>query len=393
MLDKNIDKSWYIYCHTNKVNGKKYVGITCKKNPNQRWNNGRGYKPNVSKNESDSIFYRAILKYGWDNFEHEILRSDVKTLEEANNLESYYIKKYNSCVFFKNSNGYNMTLGGDGTKGHPISDVSKIKIGNANKNIHKRGNSGMSKKVFYDGIIFECAEDCCEYIGIDVFTLRSYLRRDRKVPKDIFLKGLRYLEEDFKPNKEYKINKYKKIICGGKIYNKVSELSEEYNIKYDTLLSYLSGKNGIQEPFLSLGLTYVGEEPIKTKQKKARKIISVVHSNKQVICDDKIYISIKECSKEYKIKDTTMSKWLTGKNNMPQKFIDLGLKYLDNPMEYNKKITKHKVVLYNGVEYSCIKDLSTFLGVPPTTLSSYLNNKRKTPKYLLDGELKFKKGD
>lgn len=54
-----------VYCHTNKLNNKRYVGIT-KQEPKVRWQNGYGYRGN-------EYFFRAIQKYGWDNFEHEIL--------------------------------------------------------------------------------------------------------------------------------------------------------------------------------------------------------------------------------------------------------------------------------------------------------------------------------
>lgn len=36
-------KSYVLYCHTNKLNGKKYIGITSQV-PRKRWNNGNGYK-------------------------------------------------------------------------------------------------------------------------------------------------------------------------------------------------------------------------------------------------------------------------------------------------------------------------------------------------------------
>ena len=42
-----------------------------------------------------SKYYYAILKYGWLNVHHEILRDNL-TVEEANNLEKYYIKYYKS---------------------------------------------------------------------------------------------------------------------------------------------------------------------------------------------------------------------------------------------------------------------------------------------------------
>lgn len=53
------------------------------------------------------MFYNAIKRYGWDNFEHKVLE-DHLTREEAKKKEIYYIKKYDSFY-----NGYNRTFGGD----------------------------------------------------------------------------------------------------------------------------------------------------------------------------------------------------------------------------------------------------------------------------------------
>ena len=61
-----IKKVWCIYMHTNKINGKKYIGQTFQ-NIEYRWRqDGSGYK--------GQPFYNAIEKYGWDNFEHKILK-------------------------------------------------------------------------------------------------------------------------------------------------------------------------------------------------------------------------------------------------------------------------------------------------------------------------------
>lgn len=82
-----MEKEYYIYMHKNKINGKIYIGQTCQ-TPTRRWRKGEGYK-------GCTYFYNAIQKYGWDNFEHIVLKEGL-TQEEANNEESYLIKKYNS---------------------------------------------------------------------------------------------------------------------------------------------------------------------------------------------------------------------------------------------------------------------------------------------------------
>ena len=90
-----------VYCHTNKVNGKKYIGITSEKYPSHRFHRGKGYK-------SCTVFYRAIKKYGWDSFETEIL---YKNLSEADalRLERELVLRYRTK---EAKYGYNMVDGG-----------------------------------------------------------------------------------------------------------------------------------------------------------------------------------------------------------------------------------------------------------------------------------------
>ena len=110
------EKKRCIYIHVNKVNGKVYVGQTVHQDnlTKRTHTDGSGYKNIRSK------FWRAIQKYGWDNFEHIILEKDIPTLELANEREQYWIDFYDSY-----NNGYNSTLGGDGTKGRIFSDEEK----------------------------------------------------------------------------------------------------------------------------------------------------------------------------------------------------------------------------------------------------------------------------
>lgn len=52
-----------------------------------------------------------MVKYGIDNFLFEVIEECKR--ENLNEREIYWIKQYNSFFFDKNSNGYNLTRGGD----------------------------------------------------------------------------------------------------------------------------------------------------------------------------------------------------------------------------------------------------------------------------------------
>lgn len=93
--------AYLIYKHTNKLNGKVYIGQTGR-SVNQRWGNSGQYYKQCSK------FWNAIQKYGWSNFSHEILVDQIKTRTEANILEQYYIEVIYDSINF----GYNISKGG-----------------------------------------------------------------------------------------------------------------------------------------------------------------------------------------------------------------------------------------------------------------------------------------
>lgn len=111
-----------VYKHTT-PSGKVYIGITGQK-PEQRWQNGNGYKNNEH-------FYRAILKYDWENIEHDVL-CDGLTKQQACDKEIELIAKYDST---NRDKGYNNSYGGEipwnaGKKGlykHTKETINKMK--------------------------------------------------------------------------------------------------------------------------------------------------------------------------------------------------------------------------------------------------------------------------
>ena len=91
---------YILYEHRNKINGKRYIGIT--NNTTKRWyGKGKHYA-------KCPYFFAAIQKYGWDNFEHNVLIYDL-TREEASRLEKHYIKTLKTC---DKAFGYNLAEGG-----------------------------------------------------------------------------------------------------------------------------------------------------------------------------------------------------------------------------------------------------------------------------------------
>ena len=111
-----------VYKHTS-PNGRVYIGITSQA-PETRWQRGNGYRNN-------SYFTRAINKYGWDSFKHEILYRDLSE-EKAKEIEIQLISEYKSN---QRKYGYNISSGGESKKGTKISDWQKERIrqGNINK--------------------------------------------------------------------------------------------------------------------------------------------------------------------------------------------------------------------------------------------------------------------
>ena len=94
-----------IYKVTNKQNNKVYIGQTVK-SLSQRQSE---HKHRFLYENPHNKFYNAIKKYGWDNFDWEVLEeSNDWTYDILDEKEKYYIQLYDSI-----QSGYNILKGGN----------------------------------------------------------------------------------------------------------------------------------------------------------------------------------------------------------------------------------------------------------------------------------------
>jgi group I intron endonuclease len=112
----------------NLIDGKMYIGKTKYTLEHRKKEHIKSIDKRVN-----SLLYRAIKKYGIDNFEWSVL-CECKSEDELNKMEVDYISKYNTF-----NSGYNMTTGGDG--GYTFSDEVLKRIGeNTSVRNEKFGN-------------------------------------------------------------------------------------------------------------------------------------------------------------------------------------------------------------------------------------------------------------
>ena len=109
-----------IYKSTNKVNKKVYIGLTTLSLNKRK----KKHKQDADTHRYNSYFHSAIRKYGWDNFKWEVIDKH-NVFNVLQKLERLYVIKYESNNRFW---GYNLTEGGEGSKGLKHTEKSKTKM-------------------------------------------------------------------------------------------------------------------------------------------------------------------------------------------------------------------------------------------------------------------------
>lgn len=212
-----------VYMHTT-PDGKRYVGMTCQQ-LSKRWRGGRGYS-------NTSYFYRAILKYGWDNIKHEVLEEGL-TLEEAAQREQYYIELYKTQ---DRKHGYNICNGGQtGWAGLKHSEESKQKM-----SIAKRGKN-------YGRVGFHLSDDVKKKLsdshkgkyhgqpvkpkvkGEPVINGKRQFTLEHRQKISEALVGIQRSDEVRKNMSKAQTKTKRKVLClnNGKVYESMTEAAKE----------------------------------------------------------------------------------------------------------------------------------------------------------------------
>lgn len=220
-------QEYLVYKHTNRINDKVYIGITCQ-DAERRWQKGYGYR--------GTYFWNAVNKYGWDTFTHEILL-DGLTKDEACEAEKRLIQEYRSNC---RECGYNISAGGQ------AGDNLKPRHGKDNpKSVAvKRIDPNTGQTVVYDSVAQATKE-----LGINHRGISKACRGQARTYKGYVWE---YAEIEFEKPKKYAIGKHphdsfkKKVTLediDGRVYHyeSIKEAGEKTGIRPNTISRYLAG--------------------------------------------------------------------------------------------------------------------------------------------------------
>lgn len=197
------DSSYVVYCHTNLIDRKKYIGVTSN-SPRMRYGkDGSRYKQSV-------YFYNAIQKYGWKNFSHKILKSSLSK-DEASEWEKYYIKLYDTQ---NREHGYNIQEGGISSGGMSPEGFERFisaSISGNKKPIVSFDRKGKRLKEF------DSITEAAEYYGVSDSGIEAALYQENKTCKKMLFRFASDVKDFFDMPEQYLVEKvYVRHYKGGK---------------------------------------------------------------------------------------------------------------------------------------------------------------------------------
>ena len=234
-----------IYKITNKINDKKYIGQTVNYEERIRHHKQVPFRPNSK--EKHKPLYKAIKKYGLDNFSFEII-DYADNMEELNEKEIYWINFYDSRV--DNGGGYNLDLGGkNGLKSEFTKNkIREAQLGDKCWNYGMRGSASHNAKRVknittgqeYDSLV-ECA--------ITEFGDRKYMKQISSICNPTSNKKTFRGNEYRLINKDGSITHFDKACVNTKVFQKVRVHERISNMIFDSI-SETSKHFGVSDSFV-----------------------------------------------------------------------------------------------------------------------------------------------
>lgn len=250
-------RTFKIYKATNRINGKSYIGQTIDFEHRKHTHIYRrdGYC------DPNSIFHKALDKYGEENFEWEIL-AEIPGKDFADAFEREMIRKYNTYK----PNGYNLTKGGEG--GSMWNAIPVVRLTLDGEFVERYDSaSEASKDGFCQGsVLLSCRDPRSKTKGF-IFMFEDEYKR----------KGGRRKEDWPVPNHAREV-----IQCDMdgnfiKKYRMIADAEKETGISHSTIVGCAKGKYQSAGGYI---FVYPEDFPIKDvkshiKRKKGRKVAKV----------------------------------------------------------------------------------------------------------------------
>lgn len=249
-----------IYKITNLITNKVYIGQAV--DIKNRWACHRNHIQ-----EKRTALQCAMYRYGIENFKFEILETCPR--QQLNDLEIKYIQLYNSYIYSENSNGYNMTTGGDSAFERRVSEETKQKI--------RKALTGRKIHISEEG-----------------------LQRRRQASKDI---------------------RHDVVVCNNIEYHSVSEFARVHNLINNTVRCWLAGRLKMPGEWYDKNLHYKYKHNNIIRRQDNYKSNSCT----PIIYNNIIYDSKKDCAKALGVHVVTLNRWLNGTHNMPKHVKQAGL--------------------------------------------------------------------
>ena len=284
-----------IYKATNIISNKSYIGQTIRNFEIRKKEHIRN-SINLKHKDFNCHFYRALRKYGKDNFIWEIIEiyknSDKNIVYEMLfKLEEFYVNKYNS---FKK--GYNSDIGGKGSKGRIVSNETRLKL----RKIHlgKKMSTETKELLRNQRLGKKLSPEHIQKIKLNTKkACENNPERSKKI-KDALQLGVKVFTEDGKL-----INTFDCIKDGSKFYN----VDASYISKNCKRIAQTSGKLNN----LRLIWRYIEDDfTLEDKNKLKPIIIEIFSEDGKFI---KEFNSAKDLCSFYNLQSSSVSQVLSGK--------------------------------------------------------------------------------